>query len=202
MTNLTHKKTITMHKGRLEAFSDGVLAIIITIMVLELKIPRTDDLYELLPLLPIFLSYFLSFIYVGIYWNNHHHIFQIVKHVNGKILWANLNLLFWLSLLPFATAWSGENSFSRTPVAMYGFILLMASVSFYILAKSLASSHGSDSDIAKSLGNNLKGKISIVLYAFAIIITYYSSYISMLIYLFVAILWIIPDKRVENMVQE
>lgn len=202
MPHTTPKKTVAMHKGRVEAFSDGVLAIIITIMVLELKIPHTDDLYELLPLFPIFISYLLSFIYVGIYWSNHHHLFQIVKHVNGQIIWANSNHLFWLSLLPFATAWSGENSFSKTPVALYGFILFMASISNHILVKTLVASHGKDSDIAKSIGSDKKGKLSILLYGVAILLTYFSAYLSLFLYLLLAAMWIIPDRRVEKIIHE
>lgn len=197
-----HKKPFGMNKGRIEAFSDGVLAIIITIMVLELKVPKTASISELIPLIPVFTSYLLSFIYIGIYWNNHHHLFQIVKHVNGAILWANLHLLFWLSLFPFVTAWSGENSFSKIPVALYGVILLMAAIAYFILAKVLIVSHGKESDLAKSLGDDLKGKISIALYGFAIIITFLLPYIGLFLYFFVAAMWIIPDKRVEKVIHD
>lgn len=187
-----------MHKARLEAFSDGVIAIIITIMVLELKVPHGTELSNLAPLAPVFLSYVLSFIYVAIYWNNHHHMFQVAKHVNGPTLWANVNLLFWLSLLPFVTGWAGENHFAPTPVAAYGFIFLMAGISYYILTQALLSSHGKDSEIAKALGNDFKGKISVVLYALAIPLAYWATAIALLIYVLVAIIWIVPDQRMER----
>ena len=198
MPESSNKRSILMHKGRIEAFSDGVLAIIITVMVLELKVPKTAELSELIALIPVFISYILSFIYIGIYWNNHHHLFQIVKQVNGSILWANLHVLFWLSLLPFVTAWSGENSFSKTPVALYGVILFMSAIAYFILAKLLISSHGKDSDLAKSIGNDFKGKISIIIYGIAIILTFISQYIGLFLYFLVAIMWIKPDKRVEK----
>jgi uncharacterized membrane protein len=201
MQELTHKKSIIMHKGRIEAFSDGVLAIIITIMVLELKTPQTANISELIHLVPVLISYILSFIYIGIYWNNHHHLFQIVKQVNGSILWANLHVLFWLSLLPFVTAWSGENSFSKIPVALYGVILFMAAIAYFILAKLLIASHGKDSDLAKSIGNDSKGKISIIIYGIAIPLTFISQYIGLFLYLFVALIWIKPDKRVEKEIE-
>lgn len=185
-------------KNRLEAFSDGVFAIIITIMVLELKVPHTDSLNDLIKLAPVFLSYLLSFIYVAIYWNNHHHLFHIVKHVNGSTMWANVHLLFWLSLVPFATAWSGENSFSTLPVALYGLILLLAAISYFILTRVLLASHGSESEIAKALGADLKGKLSVGLYALAIPLSFLSSALSMGIYVLVAIVWFVPDSRVEN----
>lgn len=191
-----------MNKNRLEAFSDGVLAIIITIMVLELKIPHGNpDISALLPLWPAFLAYVLSFIYIGIYWNNHHHLFQLVKQVNGPILWANSLLLFWLSLFPFVTAWSGENHFSEASVAVYGVVLFMAAISYFILTRALLGKHGKDSDLARALGNDFKGKISALLYAAAIPIAFYFAYVSLAIYALVALIWIVPDRRVEKMLK-
>ena len=187
-----------MHKNRLEAFSDGVLAIIITIMVLELKVPHSARLEDLIPLCPVILSYVLSFIYVGIYWNNHHHLFQVVHHVNGRVLWANMHLLFWLSLLPFVTAWSGENQFAEWPVALYGFVLLMAGFAYYLLTRSLLASHTKDSNLALALGNDFKGKISLVIYLAGIPLAFFRPMISMLIYLVVAVIWLVPDTRMER----
>ena len=187
-----------MHKARLEAFSDGVIAIIITIMVLELKVPHGATLADLIPLLPVFLSYFLSFTYIAIYWNNHHHLFQVVKHVNGPTLWANIHLLFWLSLVPFVTTWSGENHFAPTPVAAYGFILFMAGLSYFILTHVLLKSHGQESEIAKALGKDFKGKISVWLYAVSIPIAFKFPLFSLATYILIAILWFIPDKRMER----
>lgn len=187
-----------MHKNRLEAFSDGVLAIIITIMVLELKVPHSARLEDLIPLCPVILSYVLSFIYVGIYWNNHHHLFQVVHHVNGRVLWANMHLLFWLSLLPFVTAWSGENQFAEWPVALYGFVLLMAGFAYYLLTRSLLASHTKDSNLARALGNDFKGKISLVIYLAGIPLAFFRPMISMLIYLVVAVIWLVPDTRMER----
>src|SRR5689334_22826238 len=158
-----------MGKGRLEAFSDGVLAIIITIMVLELKVPHGDDLAALRPLIPVFLSYVLSFIFIGIYWNNHHHLLQAIRHVNGRILWSNLHLLFWLSLIPFVTGWMGENHFAALPVALYGIVLLGAAIAYFILSRSLISHHGQDSPLAIALGKDFKGKVSVISYAIAIL---------------------------------
>src|SRR5215471_16339150 len=186
-----------MKKNRLEAFSDGVFAIIITIMVLELKIPHADDIKDLLPLLPVFLSYILSFIYVGIYWNNHHHLWQIVDHVDGKLLWANLHLLFWLSLFPFATGWMGENHFSGWPVALYGFVLLMAGVAWTIMARRLIGVHGENSEIAKAYGKDVKGRISIVIYAVAMLMAIFIPWVSFAMYCMVAIIWLPPDPRIE-----
>jgi uncharacterized membrane protein len=187
-----------MHKNRVEAFSDGVLAIVITIMVLELKVPHGDNFSTLLPLWPVFLSYLISFIYLAIYWNNHHHLFQAVKKVDGPILWANMHLLFWLSLLPFASAWVGENHFTRIPVALYGFILLMASIAYYILARALARHPGQKEFLSQALGKDIKGRISIVLYALAISISFWFPIVSGLIYIGVAIIWLIPDRRIEK----
>lgn len=190
-----------MNKNRLEAFSDGVLAIIITIMVLELKAPHSDSLSSLYPLAPVFFSYVLSFLYIAIYWSNHHHLFQIVKHVGGSTLWANIHLLFWLSLIPFVTAWSDENHFSSVPVALYGVVLLMAAIAYFILTKVLLASHGGESDLAKAMGRDFKGKVSAVIYAVAIPLAFWSPVASLSLYVLVAILWIVPDKRVERVLR-
>jgi uncharacterized membrane protein len=187
-----------MGKGRLEAFSDGVIAVIITIMVLELKVPHGTDLNALLPLLPVFLSYVLSFIYVGIYWNNHHHMLQVVQHINGRALWANLHLLFWLSLVPFVTGWVNENHFAPVPVALYGVVLLMAGVSYYLLERVLIAHHGRDSALARALGKDLKGLFSVAIYVVAIALTLFNAWLSLALYVFVAIMWFIPDPRVER----
>jgi uncharacterized membrane protein len=187
-----------MSKGRLEAFSDGVLAIIITIMVLELKVPHATELTALKPLLPIFLTYILSFIYLGIYWNNHHHMFHATKHVNGGILWANLHLLFWLSLFPFATGWMGENHVSATPTAAYGFVLLMAAIAYYILERAIIARQGRDSLLAAAVGADWKGKLSPVLYLIAIPLSFVNPWIASSIYVFVALLWLVPDPRIER----
>jgi len=187
-----------MHKSRLEAFSDGVLAIIITIMVLELKVPHGADLTALRPLLPVFLSYVLSFIYLGIYWNNHHHLFQAVKHVNGGILWANLHLLFWLSLFPFVTGWMGENHLAPATVALYGGVLLMAAIAYYILVRVLLAGHERDSTLAKAIGSDFKGRISIILYAAGIALAFLSTWLSIAVYTLVAALWLVPDRRIER----
>ena len=187
-----------MGKGRLEAFSDGVIAIIITIMVLELKVPHGDDLPALLHLLPVFVSYVLSFVYVGIYWNNHHHMFQAVRQVSGKILWANMHLLFWLSLFPFVTNWAGENYQSPLPIALYGVVLLMAGVAYYILSQSLISHHGKDSALATAVGGDFKGKISLVIYAIGIPLTWVGWWLSFALYILVAAIWFIPDRRIEK----
>ncbi len=187
-----------MSKGRMEAFSDGVLAIIITIMVLGLAAPRGDTPKALVPLIPVFLSYVLSFLNLGIYWNNHHHLLQAVNRVDGHVLWANLHLLFWLSLFPFATAWMGENSFAPWPVAVYGIILLLAAVAYFILAKSLVGLHGRDSVIAKALGKNFKGRISVVIYLAAIVSCLFTQWIACALYVFVAVMWLIPDRRIER----
>ncbi|ELS30269.1 MULTISPECIES: TMEM175 family protein [Pseudanabaena] len=186
-----------MTKGRLEAFSDGVIAILITIMVLELKVPHESTLEALRPLIPIFLSYVLSFIYLGIYWNNHHHMLQAVRQVNGGVLWANMHLLFWLSLIPFVTAWSGENLFSAVPVALYGLVLMMSAIAYYILSRLLISHHGQDSTLAIALGKDFKGKISVVIYALAILLSFLNPWLSLMLYVAVAIMWLIPDRRIE-----
>jgi uncharacterized membrane protein len=191
-----------MNKNRLETFSDGVLAIIITIMVLEMKAPHGADFASLQPLLPVFMSYLLSFIYLGIYWNNHHHMMYTVKEVSGRILWANLHLLFWLSLIPFVTAWMGENNFARVPVALYGVVLLMAAIAYYILQGQIVQKHGKDSKLARAIGKDLKGKISPVLYLLGIGSTYFSGWIAGAIYVFLALMWLIPDKRIEKVMTE
>ncbi len=187
-----------MDKGRLEAFSDGVIAIIITIMVLEMKVPHGIDLAALDPLIPVFLSYVLSFIYVGIYWNNHHHLLQAARHINGRVLWANLHLLFWLSLFPFATGWMGENYFAALPVALYGAVLLLAAFAYFILTRTLVSLHGKDSVLAAALGRDFKGKVSVVLYAAAIPLAFVNSWFAGALYVLVAVMWLIPDHRIEK----
>jgi len=191
-----------MKKARLEAFSDGVLAIIITIMVLEIKVPHGEQFSDLKGLIPIFLSYILSFIYIGIYWNNHHHMVSTVHLVTGEILWANLHLLFWLSLVPFATGWIGENHFSAAPMALYGFVLLMAGIAYYILQSLIIKNEGKNSLLAKAVGKDLKGKISPFLYLAAIGLSWVNSLISGLIYLFAALTWLIPDKRIEKLLRQ
>ena len=186
-------------KGRLEAFSDGVIAIIITIMVLELKVPHSENIEALMTLVPVFGSYVLSFVYIGIYWNNHHHMLHTVKSVNGAILWANLHLLFWLSLIPFVTAWMGENHFGKWPVIFYGIVLIMNAIAYTILAKTLISHHGKDSLIDRALGNDWKGKLSLGIYASAIGLSFIHSGIGMFLYFVVAVLWLIPDTRIEKL---
>jgi uncharacterized membrane protein len=189
-----------MGKGRFEAFSDGVIAVIITIMVLELKAPHGTDLSALVPLIPIFLSYVISFIYVGIYWNNHHHMMHAVQHVNGRSLWANLHLLFWLSLIPFVTAWVNENHFDALPVALYGVILLMAGTAYYILVRTLIAHHGPDSALSRAMGHDFKGIASLVIYAAAIVLAFVNPWIACALYVLVAAMWFIPDRRIENTV--
>jgi uncharacterized membrane protein len=191
-----------MQKSRLEAFSDGVLAIIITIMVLELKAPLDIRLSALQPLLPVFLSYLLSFIYVGIYWNNHHHLLHATKNVSGGILWANLHLLFWLSLFPFTTAWVGENHLASTPSAVYGFVLLMAALAYYVLQIAIIRQQGRDSLLAAALGRDWKGKISPVLYLMAIPLAFVSPWIAHGLYIFVALIWLVPDRRIERALRQ
>lgn len=190
-----------MNKGRLEAFSDGVLAIIITIMVLEIKVPKGNDFKNLIPLLPIFLSYVMSFIYLGIYWNNHHHMMQTVTKVTGGMLWANLHLLFWLSLVPFVTGWIGENNFAHEPMALYGFVLLMAAIAYYILQSGIIKFQGDNSVLAKAVGKDVKGKISPILYIIGIAVSWVSSWVSGAIFVFVAFMWLIPDKRIEKIIK-
>ena len=188
-----------MSKGRVEAFSDGVIAILITIMVLELHVPSSADLNALRPLIPIFLSYIISFVFLGIYWNNHHHLFQVTEHVNGAILWANLHLLFWLSLVPFVTGWVGENNFATIPVACYGAILLLAAIAYSILARALIASHNRDSLLVRAIGSDVKGNISLLFYASAIPLAFFNSWLAFSFYVIVAIIWLIPDPRIEKM---
>lgn len=187
-----------MTKARMEAFSDGVLAIIITIMVLELRPPEETDLAALLPLIPIFVSYVLSFIMIGIYWNNHHHLLQAVRHVDGRVLWANIHLLFWLSLVPFATAWMGEQDFAAWPVAVYGAVMLMAAVAYFILTRSLIAAQGKESALAAAVGRDSKGLASLVIYAAAIPLALVAHWLAFGLYVLVAILWFIPDRRIEK----
>ena len=191
-----------MGKTRLEAFSDGVLAIIITIMVLELKVPHGTDLSALSDLLPVFLSYVLSFVYLGIYWNNHHHLLHTVSTVNGGLLWANLHLLFWLSLFPFATGWMGENHFAAVPSALYGLVLLMAAVAYWVLQQSIMRSQGKNSLLARAIGKDLKGKLSPIFYLLAIPSAFLSPWISELLYVLVALMWLVPDHRIEKVLTE
>ena len=191
-----------MGKNRLEAFSDGVLAIIITIMVLELKVPHGADFTALNPLLPVFLSYVLSFVYLAIYWNNHHHMLHATHRVTGAILWANLHLLFWLSLFPFVTGWMGENHFDPAPMALYGFVLLMAAVAYFVLQHAIITSQGVDSLLARAVGRDLKGKLSPVLYGTAILTSFYEPWIAGGIYVFVALMWLVPDRRIERILGE
>jgi len=191
-----------MNKTRLEAFSDGVIAIIITIMVLELKIPHGSDWHSLQTLAPKFLSYIISFVYIAIYWSNHHHLLQTLKHVNGSVLWSNTHLLFWLSLVPFATAWAGENHFAELPVAIYSFIMLMAGVSYFILSKTIIKVQGKDSILSSAIGKDMKGIISMVGYAIAVPLAFYFKEGSLIIIVSIALLWLIPDRRIEKKVSE
>ena len=187
-----------MGKSRLEAFSDGVIAIIITIMVLELKVPHGESLDALAPLIPVFLSYVLSFVYVGIYWNNHHHMLHAGHKVTGPMLWANLHLLFWLSLFPFATGWMGENHFAAAPSAFYGGVLLMAAVAYWILQQLIIASQGHDSLLKKAVGSDWKGKVSPLIYIIAIPTAFWSPWISQGLYVLVALVWLVPDRRIEH----
>lgn len=187
-----------MTKNRLEAFSDGVIAIVLTIMVLELKIPHSADISSLQPILPAYLSYVLSFIYIGIYWNNHHHLFQAVQHINGRILWANLHLLFWLSIVPFMTGWMGENHFAVYPVAFYGGVLFMCAIAYYILAQTLVKHHRQGSVLVTAIGTDFKGKISLVIYMVAILLAFVSEWIAVGLYVVVAVMWFVPDTRIEK----
>jgi uncharacterized membrane protein len=191
-----------MGTGRLEAFSDGVIAIIITIMVLELKVPHGHELESLLPIIPVFLSYVLSFVFVGIYWNNHHHMLHITARVSGAALWGNLHLLFWLSLVPFTTAWMDENHFAAAPVALYGFVLLMASAAYYILGRILIKDNGPDCPLAQALGRDRKGMASSFLYALAIVACIWNVWVALALYIAVAIMWFVPDKRIESSLKE
>jgi uncharacterized membrane protein len=191
-----------MKTTRLEAFSDGVLAIIITIMVLELKVPHAVELAALKPMLPVLLSYVLSFIYIGIYWNNHHHLFQATEEVSGGILWANLHLLFWLSLFPFTTAWMGENHLAAIPTAIYGFVLLMAAIAYYVLQRTIIAKEGRESLLAQAIGRDWKGKLSPLLYLAAIPLAFVSRWIASTLYVFGALLWLIPDPRIERKLEK
>jgi uncharacterized membrane protein len=190
-----------MGKGRLEAFSDGVIAIIITIMVLELKVPHGIDLAALHPLIPVFLAYVLSFIYVGIYWNNHHHTFHAVQKVSGGVLWANLHLLFWLSLFPVITDWIGESHLAAWPTALYGFVLFMAAVAYFILIQALIRSEGRESTLAKAIGRDIKGKVSAVIYLVGVVLAFVAPWISAVLYALAAALWLIPDRRIARVLQ-
>ena len=187
-----------MGKSRLEAFSDGVIAILITIMVLELKVPHGESINTLAPLFPVFLSYVLSFVYLGIYWNNHHHMLHTCRTVTGPILWANLHLLFWLSLIPFATGWMGENHFAAAPSALYGVVLLMSSLAYWILQRLIIASQGQDSILQQAIGTDWKGKLSPVIYSAAILLAFWSSWAAMSLYVLVAVIWLAPDRRIEK----
>ena len=187
-----------MTKGRMEAFSDGVFAVIITIMVLEMRAPHGTDLDDLRPLVPVFLSYVLSFVFVGIYWSNHHHLIHAVEHVSGPVLWANLHLLFWLSLTPFVTNWMGENHFAAWPVALYGAVLLLSAIAYFILTRLLLSLHGENSVLATALGSDFKGKISMVIYLVAVPLAFVKSWLACGLYVLVAIMWLVPDRRIEK----
>jgi uncharacterized membrane protein len=191
-----------MGKGRLEAFSDGVLAIIITIMVLELKVPHGESIAALVPLVPVLLSYVLSFVYVGIYWNNHHHMLYAAKKVSGKVLWANLHLLFWLSLLPFTTGWMGENHFAALPSALYGVILLCAAIAYWLLQQAIIAAEGAGSTLAVAVGRDWKGKLSPVLYLVAIASTAWRPWIAQAIYVLAALIWVVPDRRIEHVLSK
>jgi uncharacterized membrane protein len=191
-----------MSKGRLEAFSDGVVAIIITIMVLELKTPHEATPGALAPLVPVLFSYLLSFVHVGIYWNNHHHLFQAARHVDGRVLWANLHLLFWLSLVPFVTGWMGHTHFSAWPVAAYGAVLLLSGIAYWILTRTLVVSHGGESPLAVAVGRDVKGLSSITIYALAIPVAFAAPEIACALYVFVSVIWLIPDRRIETTLTE
>jgi uncharacterized membrane protein len=188
-----------MGKARLEAFSDGVIAVIITIMVLEMKVPHGDEPGALAPLIPVFVSYVLSYVYVGIYWNNHHHMLHAIRTVSGPILWGNLHLLFWLSLIPFVTGWMGENHFAQIPVALYGGVLLLSAISYSILVRLLIKHEGTDSVLGSAVGNDFKGNVSVVIYVAAIALSFVNSWIALGLYFLVALLWFVPDRRVERM---
>ena len=187
-----------MTKNRLEAFSDGVIAILITIMVLEMKVPRGTEWEALRPMLPVFLSYVLSFIYLGIYWQNHHHLLQAVRRVSGSTLWANTHLLFWLSLLPFTSGWMGQNGFAAAPVALYGVVLLCCALAYWILVRVLIAQHGGDSVLAKAIGRDVKGNISLAFYLAGIVLSFFNPWISCALYVAVAAMWLIPDRRIEK----
>jgi uncharacterized membrane protein len=187
-----------MNKGRFEAFSDGVIAIIITIIVLEMRVPHGESVEALAPVVPVFLSYVLSFVYLGIYWNNHHHMLHATSEVTGPMLWANLHLLFWLSLIPFTTGWMGENHFAEAPVALYGLVLLLAAIAYRMLQQLIITSQGRDSILKRAIGSDWKGKLSLIVYAIAIPMAFVSRWLSLGLYLFVALVWLVPDKRIEK----
>ena len=187
-----------MNKGRFEAFSDGVIAVIITIIVLEMRVPHGESFEALAPVFPVFLSYVLSFVYVGIYWNNHHHMLHATSAVTGAMLWANLHLLFWLSLIPFTTGWMGENHFAPAPVALYGVVLLFAAIAFRILQQLIITSQGQDSVLKKAIGSDWKGKLSLIVYAIAIPMAFASRWVSLGLYLFIALIWLVPNRRIEK----
>lgn len=189
-----------MNKGRVEAFSDGVLAIIITIMVLEFKVPSGSSLAALRPIVPIFLSYVLSFVFIGIYWNSHHHLLQATHKIDGRVLWANMHLLFWLSLIPIATQWLGQNHTDAVPVALYGMILLMAGIAYSILVRCLIACHEKDSVLAVAVGRDYKGKVSLAIYAVAVLLSFMNPVIAIALYVLVAAIWFIPDRRIENVI--
>ncbi len=191
-----------MTKNRLEAFSDAVIAIVITIMVLEMKVPHGTALEDLRPILPVALSYLLSFVFLGIYWNNHHHMLHTASHVGGGVLWANMHLLFWLSLVPFVTGWMGENGFAAAPEALYGGVLLMAAIAYYVLAHALAHRHGSESAIRRALGTDFKGRVSVLFYVVAIPLAFPAPWAALAIYVLVALMWLVPDKRMERVLGE
>src|SRR5207253_2872911 len=186
----------SMTKSRLEAFSDGVIAVIITILVLELMVPHEPTLAALVPVAPVFLSYVLSFVFLGIYWSNHHHLLQAIKHVDGRVLWANLHLLFWLSLIPFVTGWIGENQFAAWPVALYGTVLLLTAIAYFILTRALIALHGRDSVLATALGRDYKGKLSVMIYLVAIPLAFLNSWFACALYVAVAVMWLVPDRRI------
>ena len=189
---------VGMGKGRLEAFSDAVIAIILTIMVLEMKVPHHSGWSALQPLIPVFLSYVLRFVYIGIYWNNHHHLWHAATHVDGKILWANLHLMFWLSLIPFVTGWMGENHFAASPVALYGVVLLFCAIAYWLLVAALLARHGRDSVLARAIGSDFKGKMSLLIYIAGIVIANWLPWISCALYVAAALWWLVPDKRIER----
>jgi uncharacterized membrane protein len=191
-----------MSKGRLEAFSDGVIAIIITIMVLELRVPHGADWGTLRPLMPVLLSYVLSFVYIGIYWNNHHHLLHATRQISGDVMWANMHLLFWLSLVPFVTGWMGENAFARNPVALYGIVLLMCALAFTLLVRRLLKHHETDSPLARAIGSDAKGNVSLVLYVLGVASTWVNSALALVFYVVVAVIWLVPDRRIERALQK
>lgn len=191
-----------MKTSRLEAFSDGVLAIVITIMVLEFKVPEESNFHSLISMIPIFISYLLSFVYIGIAWSNHHHLFQIAEKVNGTILWANLHLLFWISLIPFATSWIGENHLETAPVALYGLVLIMTATAYFILQKAIINHHDKDFSLDKAIGKGAKGIFSTIIYAFGIAMAFFIPTVSIVCYIIVALIWIVPDKRIESLLKQ